>query len=172
MTRYNSKWILNIDKKKNWNKNCWVIKRGRMANLEDQMILCPLLSPPFFNWLAMMTFVIIVLLIPFIPENVAVTCQTSNILVAIQKSLFTDSDSSFAATNLTLNDRDCKATNGSTTFDFDITLGTCNTELTISKDEERSFYHNVVFDIKKDPDEAEFNIICSYVRTPTTASSE
>ena len=120
----------------------------------------------------MMTFVIIVLLIPFIPENVAVTCQTSNILVAIQKSLFTDSDSSFAATNLTLNDRDCKATNGSTTFDFDITLGTCNTELTISKDEERSFYHNVVFDIKKDPDEAEFNIICSYVRTPTTASSE
>ena len=144
-----------------------------MANLEDQMILCSLPSlPPFFNWLAMMTFVIIVLLIPFIPENVAVTCQTSNILVAIQKSLFTDSDSSFAATNLTLNDRDCKATNGSTTFDFDITLGTCNTELTISKDEERSFYHNVVFDIKKDPDEAEFNIICSYMRTPTTASSE
>ena len=143
-----------------------------MANLEDQMILCPLPSPPFFNWLAMMTFVIIVLLIPFIPENVSVSCQASNILVAIQKSLFNDSDSSFAATNLTLNDRDCKATNGSTTFDFDITLGTCNTELTISKDEERSFYHNVVFDIKKDPDEAEFNIICSYVRTPTTASSE
>ena len=144
-----------------------------MANLEDQMILCSLPSlPPFFNWLAMMTFVIIVLLIPFIPENVAVTCQTSNILVAIQKSLFTDSDSSFAATDLALHDKDCKATNGSITFDFDITLGTCNTELTISKDEERSFYHNVVFDIKKDPDEAEFNIICSYVRTPTTASSE
>ena len=141
-----------------------------MANLEDQMILCPLLSPPFFNWLAMMTFVIIVLLIPFIPENVAVTCQTSNILVAIQKSLFTDSDSSFAATNLTLNDRDCKATNGSTTFDFDITLGTCNTELTISKDEERSFYHNMVFNTAEN--ETEFNIICSYVRTPTTASSE
>ena len=173
MTRYSSKWILNTDKKKSWNKKCWVIKRERMANLEDQMILCSLPSPPpFFNWLAMMTFVIIVLLIPFIPENVTVTCQTSNILVAIQKSLFTDSDPSFAATDLALHDKDCKATNGSITFDFDITLGTCNTELTISKDEERSFYHNVVFDIKKDPDEAEFNIICSYVRTPTTASSE
>ena len=173
MTRYSSKWILNIDKKKSWNKKCWVIKKERISNLEDQMILCSLPSlPPFFNWLAMMTFVIIVLLIPFIPENVAVTCQTSNILVAIQKSLFTDSDPSFAATDLALHDKDCKATNGSITFDFDITLGTCNTELTISKDEERSFYHNVVFDIKKDPDEAEFNIICSYVRTPTTASSE
>ena len=141
-----------------------------MANLEDQMILCPLLSPLFFNWLAMMTFVIIVLLIPFIPENVTVTCQTSNILVAIQKSLFTDSDASFAATDLALNDRKCKATNGSTTFDFDITLGTCNTELTISKDEERSFYHNMVFNTAEN--ETEFNIICSYVRTPTTASSE
>lgn len=135
------------------------------------MIVCPLPSPPpLFNWLAMMTFVIIVLLIPFIPENVAVTCQTSNILVAIKKSLFTDSDASFAATDLALNDRKCKATNGSATFDFDITLGTCNTELTISKDEERSFYHNMVFNTTEN--ETEFNIICSYVRTPTTASSE
>ena len=125
---------------------------------------------PFFNWPAMMMFVIIVLLIPFIPENVTVTCQASNILVAIQKSLFTASDASFAATDLALNDRTCKATNGSTTFDFDITLGTCNTELTISKDEERSVYHNMVFNTAEN--ETEFNIICSYVRTPTTASSE
>ena len=121
----------------------------------------------------MMTFILMVFFfIPSISENVAVNCQASNILVAIQKSSFTDTDAGFAATNLTLNDRDCNATNGSNTFDFEITHGTCNTELTISKDEERSFYHNVVFDIKKDPDEAEFNIICSYVRTPTTASSE
>ena len=100
--------------------------------------------------------------IPSISENVAVNCQASNILVAIQKSLFTDTDPEFAATNLTLNDRDCNATNGSNTFDFDITHGTCNTELTISKDEERVFYHNVVFDTKADPDDPEFNIICTY----------
>ena len=100
--------------------------------------------------------------IPSISENVAVNCQASNILVAIQKSLFTDTDSEFAATNLTLNDRDCNATNGSNTFDFDITHGTCNTELTISKDEERVFYHNVVFDTKADPGDPEFDIICSY----------
>ena len=100
--------------------------------------------------------------IPSISENVAVNCQASNILVAIQKSLFTDTDAEFAATNLTLNDRDCNATNGSNTFDFDITHGTCNTELTISKDEERVFYHNVVFDTKADPDDPEFDIICSY----------
>ena len=100
--------------------------------------------------------------IPSISENVAVNCQASNILVAIQKSLFTDTDPEFAATNLTLNDRDCNATNGSNTFDFDITHGTCNTELTISKDEERVFYHNVVFDTKADPGDPEFDIICSY----------
>ena len=100
--------------------------------------------------------------IPSISENVAVNCQASNILVAIQKSLFTDTDAEFAATNLTLNDRDCNATNGSNTFDFNITHGTCNTELTISKDEERVFYHNVVFDTKADPDDPEFDIICSY----------
>ena len=82
--------------------------------------------------------------------------------MAIQKSLFTDTDPEFAATNLTLNDRDCNATNGSNTFDFDITHGTCNTELTISKDEERVFYHNFVFDTKADPDDPEFDIICSY----------
>ena len=82
--------------------------------------------------------------------------------MAIQKSSFTDTDAGFAATNLTLNDRDCNATNGSNTFDFDITHGTCNTELTISKDEERVFYHNVVFDTKADPDDPEFDIICSY----------
>ena len=100
--------------------------------------------------------------IPSISENVAVNCQASNILVAIQKSLFTDTDAEFAATNLTLNDRDCNATNGSNTFDFDITHGTCYTELTISKDEERVFYHNVVFDTKADPDDPEFDIICTY----------
>ena len=100
--------------------------------------------------------------IPSISENVAVNCQASNILVAIQKSLFTDTDAEFAANNLALNDRDCNATNGSNTFDFDITHGTCNTELTISKDEERVFYHNFVFDTKADPDDPEFDIICSY----------
>ena len=111
----------------------------------------------------MMTFILMVFFfIPSISENVAVNCQASNILVAIQKSLFTDTDPEFAATNLTLNDRDCNATNGSNTFDFDITHGTCNTELTISKDEERVFYHNVVFDTKADPDDPEFDIICSY----------
>ena len=111
-----------------------------------------------------MTFILIVFFffIPSISENVAVNCQASNILVAIQKSLFTDTDAEFAATNLTLNDRDCNATNGSNTFDFNITHGTCNTELTISKDEERVFYHNVVFDTKADPDDPEFDIICSY----------
>ena len=111
----------------------------------------------------MMTFILMVFFfIPSISENVAVNCQASNILVAIQKSLFTDTDAEFAATNLTLNDRDCNATNGSNTFDFDITHGTCNTELTISKDEERVFYHNVVFDTKADPGDPEFDIICSY----------
>ena len=111
----------------------------------------------------MMTFILMVFFfIPSISENVAVNCQASNILVAIQKSLFTDTDPEFAATNLTLNDRDCNATNGSNTFDFDITHGTCNSELTISKDEERVFYHNVVFDTKADPDDPEFDIICSY----------
>ena len=111
----------------------------------------------------MMTFILMVFFfIPSISENVAVNCQASNILVAIQKSLFTDTDPEFAATNLTLNDRDCNATNGSNTFDFDITHGTCNTELTISKDEERVFYHNVVFDTKADPDDPEYDIICSY----------
>ena len=111
----------------------------------------------------MMTFILMVFFfIPSISENVAVNCQASNILVAIQKSLFTDTDAGFAATNLTLNDRDCNATNGSNTFDFDITHGTCNSELTISKDEERVFYHNVVFDTKADPDDPEFDIICSY----------
>ena len=111
----------------------------------------------------MMTFILMVFFfIPSISENVAVNCQASNILVAIQKSLFTDTDPEFAATSLTLNDRDCNATNGSNTFDFEITHGTCNTELTISKDEERVFYHNVVFDTKADPDDPEFDIICSY----------
>ena len=111
-----------------------------------------------------MTFILIVFFffIPSISENVAVNCQASNILVAIQKSLFTDTDAEFAANNLALNDRDCNATNGSNTFDFDITHGTCNTELTISKDEERVFYHNFVFDTKADPDDPEFYIICSY----------
>ena len=116
----------------------------------------------------MMTFILIgffccFFFIPLISENVAVNCRASNILVAIQKSLFTDTDAEFAATNLTLNDRDCNATNGSNTFDFDITHGTCYTELTISKDEERVFYHNVVFDTKADPDDPEFDIICSYL---------
>ena len=113
---------------------------------------------------SMMTFILIVFFffIPSISENVTVICQASNISVAIQKSLFTDTDVTFAATDLALNDRDCNATNGSNTFDFDITHGTCNTELTISKDEERSFYHNVVFDTKADPDDPEFDIICSY----------
>ena len=112
----------------------------------------------------MMTFILIVFFffIPSISENVTVICQASNISVAIQKSLFTDTDATFAATDLALNDRDCNAINGSNTFDFDITHGTCNTELTISKDEERSFYHNVVFDTKADPDDPEFDIICSY----------
>ena len=112
----------------------------------------------------MMTFILIVFFffIPSISENVTVICQASNISVAIQKSLFTDTDVTFAATDLALNDRDCNATNGSNTFDFDITHGTCNTELTISKDEERVFYHNVVFDTKADPDDPEFDIICSY----------
>ena len=111
----------------------------------------------------MMTFILMVFFfIPSISENVAVNCQASNILVAIKKSSFTDTDAGFAATNLTLNDRDCDATNGSNTFDFDITHGTCNTELTISKDEERVFYHNVVFDTKADPDDPEYDIICSY----------
>ena len=111
----------------------------------------------------MMTFILMVFFfIPSISENVAVNCRASNILVAIQKSLFTDTDPEFAATNLTLNDRDCNATNGSNTFDFDITHGTCNSELTISKDEERVFYHNVVFDTKADPDDPEYDIICSY----------
>ena len=111
----------------------------------------------------MMTFILMVFFfIPSISENVAVNCRASNILVAIQKSSFTDTDAGFAATNLTLNDRDCNATNGSNTFDFDITHGTCNTELTISKDKERVFYHNVVFDTKADPDDPEFDIICSY----------
>ena len=111
----------------------------------------------------MMTFILMVFFfIPSISENVAVNCRASNILVAIQKSSFTDTDAGFAATNLTLNDRDCNATNGSNTFDFDITHGTCYTELTISKDEERVFYHNVVFDTKADPDDPEFEIICSY----------
>ena len=111
-----------------------------------------------------MTFILIVFFffIPSISENVTVICQASNISVAIQKSLFTDTDVTFAATDLALNDRDCNATNGSNTFDFDITHGTCNTELTISKDEEREFYHNVVFDTKADPDDPEFDIICSY----------
>ena len=111
-----------------------------------------------------MTFILIVFFsfIPSISENVTVICQASNISVAIQKSLFTDTDVTFAATDLALNDRDCNATNGSNTFDFDITHGTCNTELTISKDEERVFYHNVVFDTKADPDDPEFDIICSY----------
>ena len=112
----------------------------------------------------MMTFILIVFFffIPSISENVTVICQASNISVAIKKSLFTDTDVTFAATDLALNDRDCNATNGSNTFDFDITHGTCNTELTISKDEERVFYHNVVFDTKADPDDPEFDIICSY----------
>ena len=112
----------------------------------------------------MMTFILIVFFffIPSISENVTVICQASNISVAIQKSLFTDTDVTFAATDLALNDRDCNAINGSNTFDFDITHGTCNTELTISKDEERVFYHNVVFDTKADPDDPEFDIICSY----------
>ena len=111
----------------------------------------------------MMTFILMVFFfIPSISENVAVNCQASNILVAIKKSSFTDTDAGFAATNLTLNDRDCDATNGSNTFDFDITHGTCNSELTISKDEERVFYHNVVFDTKADPDDPEYDIICSY----------
>lgn len=170
MTRYNSKWILNIDKKKIETRTVGLLKGKEWRILKIKWFCVPSSPPLFFNWLAMMTFVIIVLLIPFIPENVTVTCQTSNILVAIQKLLFTDSDASFAATDLALNDRKCKATNGSTTFDFDITLGTCNTELTISKDEERSFYHNMVFNTAEN--ETEFNIICSYERTPTTASSE
>ena len=112
----------------------------------------------------MMTFILIVFFffIPSISENVTVICQASNISVAIQKSLFTDTDVTFAATDLALNVRDCNAINGSNTFDFDITHGTCNTELTISKDEERVFYHNVVFDTKADPDDPEFDIICSY----------
>ena len=112
----------------------------------------------------MMTLILIVFFffIPSISENVTVICQASNISVAIQKSLFTDTNVTFAATDLALNDRDCHATNGSNTFDFDITHGTCNTEFTISKDEERSFYHNVVFDTEADPDDPEFDIICSY----------
>lgn len=105
-----------------------------------------------------------------VPEDVSVTCQASNILVEIQKSLFTNTDPAIAATDLALKDRNCKATNGSTTFDFDITLGTCQTALTISNDEARSFYRNVVFNTTAEPDEAEFNIICSYERTPTAAS--
>ena len=100
--------------------------------------------------------------IPFISENVTINCQASNISVAIQKSLYSDSDASFAATNLSLNDRVCKATDGSNTFDFDITHGTCETALNYSKDNERVFYHNIVFDTKADPDDPEFNIICTY----------
>ena len=74
----------------------------------------------------MMTFILIVffLFIPLISENVTINCQASNILVEIQKSLFTDNDTEFAATDLALNDRDCNATNGSNTFDFDIIHGT------------------------------------------------
>lgn len=73
---------------------------------------------------SMMTFILIVffIFIPLISENVIINCQASNILVEIQKSLFTDTDNDteFAATDLVLNDRDCNATNGSNTFDFDI----------------------------------------------------
>ena len=36
------------------------------------------------------------------------------------------------------------------------------TALNYSKDGERVFYHNVVFDTKADPDDPEFNIICTY----------
>ena len=40
-----------------------------------------------------------------ISENVTVNCQVSNILIAIQKSLFTDTDVEFAATDLALRQR-------------------------------------------------------------------
>ena len=113
---------------------------------------------------SMMTFILIVIFIfiPLISENVTITCQASKILVEIQKSLFTDNDTEFAATDLALNDRDCNATNGSNTFDFDIIHGTCQTALNYSKDGERVFYHNVVFDTKANADDPEFNIICTY----------
>ena len=115
---------------------------------------------------SMMTFILIVffIFIPLISENVTVNCQASNILVEIQKSLFTDTDNDteFAATDLALNDRDCNATNGSNTFDFDIIHGTCQTALNYSKDGERVFYHNAVFDTKTNADDPEFNIICTY----------
>ena len=110
----------------------------------------------------MMTFMLIVFffLIPFILEDVTFICQASYISVVIPKSLFPDPPPT--ATDLALNDRNCKAIGFSNTFYFDITHGTCGTALIISKDG-KIFYHNVVFDTRADPDDPKFDIICLYL---------
>lgn len=107
--------------------------------------------------------------VTFISEGVTVTCQEYNMLVEINRTTHTVLDPN----NLRLapDDNSCNTTDSNTsTIFFDITLGTCQTELTISTDGTKSFYRNQI--ITNYTSNVEFNIICSYVRAPKTASGE
>lgn len=96
-------------------------------------------------------------------ENVDVTCNEYEILVVATG--LTDT------TGLSLADVSCNASaSDPSSANFTITLGQCDTTLTISSDEEKSFYRNKIF--RNSTDTTLFNITCSYTRTPKTASGE
>ena len=96
-------------------------------------------------------------------ENVDVTCNEYEILVVATSLADT--------TGLSLADVGClPSASDASSASFTITLGQCDTTLTISSDEVKSFYRNKIF--QNSTGTTLFNIICSYKRTPKTASGE
>ncbi len=66
--------------------------------------------------------------------------------------------------NLKLLDSGCTPSFSDASFIyFDITLGTCGTTVVISSDGVKSFYRNEIIETST----TKFDIICSYIRSPT-----
>ena len=95
-------------------------------------------------------------------EGVDVTCNENDIQVEINRTVhsgFLD-----PLNDLILRDSSCTPSNPAP-INFNITLGTCQTEVYISNDGVKSFYHNVIKN--STTGDKHFNIICSYIRVPT-----
>ena len=96
--------------------------------------------------------------------GVDVTCSETDIQVKIDESVDGSGSGLGVLTLINSSESRCQATSDGSSINFDFTLGSCGTRIAISNDGDTAFYRNT---ITSSADDTQFEIICSYIRTPT-----
>ena len=97
--------------------------------------------------------------------GVNVSCNETDIQVQIDESLDGSGSGSGLGVPTLINSSDsrCQATPDGSSLNFNFSLGICGTTIKISNDGDTAFYRNTI----TTADNTRFEIICSYIRTPT-----